>query len=163
MNRWTRRVWLSVCMALLAGAGQTRADTWLIEAEKSGGGTVGRTLPRYNDKAVVRWKVAKTNEASGGFMGLLGAERKPVRQPHPPRRRLSGWVRHYKTVGKPTSFYLLFRDEIKAGAGFRNVDWYPRARDPHGAAAAAAARGAEGPPKPPGSGRAARRSSLNGP
>jgi len=106
------------------------ADTWRIEAELAQEGSIQKVVPEIS-KEVIRWKAMKADDASGGqYMGgNLTWETHPIpcRIPHAGTYKV--WVRHYKTTGKPTSFYLLFRDDIREGAGLHNIDFFMRPRN----------------------------------
>ncbi|MDP6503612.1 MAG: beta-galactosidase, partial [Planctomycetota bacterium] len=114
----------------LPGTFQCHSDTWRIEAELAGDGNVQKVVPRIK-KLVIRWKFVQAEDAShGAFMGgMLTNETHPIacRIPHAGTYRV--WVRHYKTIGKPTSFFILFRDDIKSSAGLRNIDFFVRSRN----------------------------------
>lgn len=124
----------SACAAILSASlllpSQGFADTWRIEAELAQEGTIQKVVPEIA-KEVIRWKAMQADDASGGqYMGgNLTWESHPIacRIPHAGTYKV--WVRHYKTTGKPTSFYILFRDDIREGAGLHNIDFFMRPRN----------------------------------
>lgn len=119
---------------LLFGFVSTSSVIYKLEAEKAGEGTIiKQTLSAYEPKKIpetVRFKIMKSEDASEGFYmgGSLGYEsnRIPCVIPHSGAYKI--WVRHYKTQNKPTSFYILFRDDTGEGVALRNVDFYPNLR-----------------------------------
>lgn len=121
------RHWLGVIGLGLVLAGSAGAETWRVEAELAGDGTVEKIVPGISNE-VVRWKVTQEPQASGGacMAGMITAETRPVATRIPKAGAYRVWVRHYQTVGKPTSFFILFRDDQDAGAGLRYIDFHPR-------------------------------------
>jgi len=106
-----------------------------MEAEDAGEGKVEKDLQLLDisnpRKHVIHWKVMDVDDASGGHYmgGSLRGETKPVacRIPHAGTYRV--WVRHYKTVGKPTSFFIVFRNDVREGAGLRYIDYHDLPRN----------------------------------
>lgn len=112
-------------VALLAAwtcGGSGGAETWRIEAEQAGDGNTAKPLSRWARQI---WKVESAADASAGAYlgGTAGAESHPVatRIPHAGSYRV--WVRHYRTEGKPTSFYALLRDDIRDGIWLEYLDY----------------------------------------
>lgn len=96
-----------------------------VEAEKAGEGDIEKKLKI--DEKQISWKVEKTDSASeGAFLGgTPGGESHPisVNIPHSGKYRI--WVRHYQTQGKPTGFFVLFRDDYGENVGIQRLDWIP--------------------------------------
>ncbi len=101
-----------------------------IEAEQAGEGTIIKeTLSAYEPKkvpAVIRFKVMKSEDASeGAYMGgSVAPESNRIGCVIPHQGQYRIWVRHYKTEGKPTSFYVLFRDDTGEGVALQNIDFF---------------------------------------
>lgn len=108
------------------------ADTWRLEAEAAGEGTIQKPPVASHRPYTIHLKVMDTEDASGGqYLGgqRFDGETHPLatRIPHAGNYRV--WVRHYKTLGKPTSLFVLVRDDIRASAGLRRFDFVPRAKN----------------------------------
>ena len=124
-RRWVVAAGLSALLAVWCAA--SRADTWKLEVETAGEGDITKVVPGISS-GVVRLKVMKAADASGGeyLGGSFTGETHPVatRIPHAGAYRV--WVRHYRTLGKATSFFMVFRDDQKEGAGLRYFDFHNR-------------------------------------
>lgn len=106
-------------LASVAVIGSGSAETWRIEMEEAGDGDVNEGRPGR--------KVEKAEEARGGAYlgGMLwrGAESHPIPTRIPSAGTYRVWVRHYQATAKPTSFYVLLRDDVRDGIWLEYLDY----------------------------------------
>ena len=131
--KWSGKLWLTV-LAAAAFSGLVpvaRADTWRLEAEAAGEGSIWKVPPVQRRPPKVLPKVIEADDASGGkYLGVkFDGETHPIATRIPRAGDYKVWVRHYATAGKATSFYLLFRNDIRAAAGIRFVDFVATKRN----------------------------------
>ena len=107
------------------------ADTWRLEAEAAGEGSIWKTPPVKRRPNRILLEVMEADDASGGkyLGGKFMGETHPVTTRIPHAGAYQVWVRHYATPGKPTSFFMLFRNDIRAAAGLRFVDFVATKRN----------------------------------
>jgi len=131
-NRSGKTVSAVLAGALLTGwASIAVADTWRLEAEAAGEGSIWKIPPVQHRPYKTLLKVMDAEDASAGkyLGGQFHGETHPIAARIPHAGAYKVWVRHYVTVGKPTSFFILFRDDIRAAAGIRFIDFVAKKRN----------------------------------
>lgn len=114
-----------VCVMVVSNL--SHAATWLTEAEAVGPNP-GREklLPGVKPEAET-WLLEKNPEASGGMIltGTWGHETATIPVKIPSAGKYKVWVRHYQTPGEPTSFGVIFRDDLEEIASYQTIDFKP--------------------------------------
>ncbi|MEO6846729.1 MAG: alpha-amylase family protein, partial [Chthoniobacterales bacterium] len=107
--------------------GSLHAETWKIEAEKAGDGSINKVLPADQPPAAT-WVIKKVPEASEGALlgGVASGESHPIPLRIPQAGKYYIWVRHYTTAGKPSSITIVFRDQNSEVVAAKQLDFQPR-------------------------------------